>query len=61
MAAEPRGVGGLRADQIKALWMTAGGEEGGRQPPRNGWARELVIDGGWVCAGGLAVGACGWG
>ncbi|EFN57733.1 hypothetical protein CHLNCDRAFT_142988 [Chlorella variabilis] len=45
VAAEPRGVGGLRADQIKALWMTAGGEEGGRQPPRNGWARELVIDG----------------
>ncbi|KAI7844302.1 hypothetical protein COHA_002100 [Chlorella ohadii] len=53
-AADPRGLGGLRADKIKSLSMTAprddqggaaggGGSEGGGAA---GWLQELVIDGG---------------
>lgn len=55
-AADPRGLGGLRADKIKSLSMTAprddqggaaggGGSEGGGAA---GWLQELVIDGGWL-------------
>lgn len=53
-AADPRGLGGLRADKIKSLSMTVprdghrGGARGGGSAAGSapGWSQELVIDGG---------------
>lgn len=61
VAADPRGLGGLKSDKLKALCMTcpsrgahqagpggAGGGKGGGSG--TGWAKELMIDGEGACA-----------